>query len=451
MKSEWKNCTLDDIGTIKTGKTPPAKIGNAYGDGLPFITPRDMDERKFIRSTERCLTEDGVNSIKNYVIPEYSVSVSCIGSDMGKVIMTDKPSITNQQINSIIVNTTKYFPEYIYYNLSNRRKELRNIAGGTTMPIINKTDFSKISIQIPPLQIQKKIAHILSTLDDKIELNRKMNETLEAMAQALFKSWFVDFDPVHAKAQAKSEEELEVAATKLDISKEILDLFPSEFEESEMGMIPKGWKHDTLSKHISVTKGKSYKSSELEESSTALVTLKSFLRGGGYRTDGVKPYTGKYKDEQIIQPGELIMAYTDVTQAADVIGKPAIVLPDEAIDILVASLDVGIVRTKTQKINIMFLYHLFKTKRFQGYILGHTSGTTVLHLAKGWLDGYNILLPSQEIMDRYNKLVSSLFNKMRLNIEEIRSLQKTRDTLLPKLLSGELDVSNIHIGLDNEE
>jgi len=445
MNSSFSVLTLEEIGSIQTGKTPPGKVKNAYGVGIPFITPKDMDGRKFIRNTERYLTEEGVNSIKNYVVPEYSVSVSCIGSDMGKVIMTDRPSITNQQINSIVVDNTKYSPEYIYYNMSNRRNELRKMAGGTTMPIINKTDFSKINIQLPSLTIQKKIAHILSTLDDKIELNRKMNQTLEMMAQALFKSWFVDFDPVHVKATCKSEQELESAATELGISKEILELFPSKFKESEMGMIPKGWSEDNLSNHISVTKGKSYKSSELEESRTALVTLKSFLRGGGYRIDGIKPYIGKYKDEQIVKPGELIMAYTDVTQAADVIGKPAIVLADESIDTLVASLDVGIVRTKSQVVNIMFLNQLFKTRKFQGYILGHTSGTTVLHLAKGWFDSYIILLPNQEIMDVFDKLVSSLFKQIQLNIEQVRSLQKTRDTLLPKLLSGELDVSSLEL------
>jgi len=260
------------------------------------------------------------------------------------------------------------------------------------------------------------------------------------MAQALFKSWFVDFDPVHLKARCKNDAELERGARELGISKEVVELFPSEFEESELGMIPKGWSYDSLANYISVTKGKSYKSAELGESTTALVTLKSFLRGGGYRTDGIKPYTGKYKDEQVVQPGELIMAYTDVTQAADIIGKPAIVIKDESIDTLVASLDVGIVRVKSQAVNIMFLYHLFKTKRFQGYILGYTSGTTVLHLAKGWFDSYKILLPKQEIMDTFNKLVKPLFKQLQLNIEEESSLQKTRDTLLPKLLSGEIEV-----------
>jgi len=461
MKSEWKTVTVKDVlyttDYVANGSFAALKNNVTYLEAKDYaVLIRLVDFNNNWNGPFVYVNKDSYNFLKKSYVEHKDVIISNVGANVGTVFQA--PNLNMPMTlgpNSVLIkpDNEDVDRDYIYYFFTSSvgQGKLFAIVSGSAQPKFNKTGLRNIKLPLPPLPIQKKIAHILSTLDDKIELNRKMNKTLEAMAQALFKSWFVDFDPVHAKAQAKSEQELEVAASKLDISKEILDLFPSEFEESEMGMIPLGWAYDTLSNHILVTKGKSYKSSELQESRTALVTLKSFLRGGGYRTDGVKPYTGKYKDEQVIQPGELIMAYTDVTQDADVIGKPAIVLPDEAIDILVASLDVGIVRTKTQKINIMFLYHLFKTKRFQGYILGHTSGTTVLHLAKGWLDGYNILLPSQEIMNRYNKLVSSLFNKLRLNIEEIRSLQKTRDTLLPKLLSGELDVSNINIGRDDAE
>ena len=444
--SEWKRYKISDFADVIGGGTPSTKIEEYYGGSIPWLTPKDMSthNEKYIEHGARNITELGLQKSSARLLPKGTVLFTS-RAPIGYIAITKGEVSTNQGFKSLICDEKIAHNEYIYYLLKSKVKEIESIASGSTFKEVSGKVLKEFTVELPPLQTQKKIAHILSTLDEKIELNRKMNETLEKMAQAIFKSWFVDFEPVHAKAKCKNEAELEAAAKELGISKEILELFPSEFEESELGMIPKGWEYDILSNHITVTKGKSYKSSELQESRTALVTLKSFLRGGGYRMDGIKPYTGKYKDEQIIQPGELIIAYTDVTQAADIIGKPAIVLPDESIDILVASLDVGIVRTKTQKINIMFLYHLFKTKRFQGYILGHTSGTTVLHLSKGWLDGYNILLPSQEIMDRYNELVSSLFNKMRLNIEEIRSLQKTRDTLLPKLLSGELDLSKLDL------
>ncbi|MCD6654388.1 MAG: restriction endonuclease subunit S [Sulfurovum sp.] len=336
--------------------------------------------------------------------------------------------------------------KYLYYIISDEAFIQYTVtsAKGTKMPRGDKSAIMNYEVKLPPLPTQKMIAYILSTLDDKIELNRKMNQTLEEMAQALFKSWFVDFDPVHAKAGCSSDEEVEAVAKELGISKEVLELFPSEFVESELGMIPKGWEVETISNHIKVVKGKSYKSSELQESRTSLVTLKSFLRGGGYRTDGLKPYTGTYKPEQVVKPGEMVIAYTDVTQAADVIGKPAIVLDDEEVDVFVASLDVGIVRTITDKVNKMFLYQLFKTPSFQGYILGHTSGTTVLHLSKSWLDSFDMLIPTYQLMQVFGNITQPLFDKFNENIKQIRTLQKTRDSLLPKLLSGELDVSDIN-------
>ena len=442
MKSKMQEVDLSELSSlIKRGITPKY----VETDGICVLNQKCIRDQKV--SFEPARETSTVKKImEEKLLQDYDVLVNSTGvGTLGRVAQigtVEKQITVDSHVTIVRGNQAKVDLVYFGYLVKNKQKAIEALAEGSTgQTELSRTLLGQIKVAVhKDIITQKKIAHILSTLDDKIELNRNMNQTLEEMAQALFKSWFVDFDPVHAKAGCKNDEELERAAKELGISKEVLELFPNEFVESEMGMIPKGWKHDTLSNHISVTKGKSYKSSELEESTTALVTLKSFLRGGGYRTDGIKPYTGKYKDEQVIQPGELIMAYTDVTQAAEVIGKPAIVLANEAIDKLVASLDIGIVRTKTQAVNIMFLYQLFKTKRFQGYILGHTSGTTVLHLAKGWLDGYSILLPSQDIMDRFNQLVTPLFSNMRLNIEEIRSLQKIRDTLLPKLLSGELDV-----------
>ena len=434
MKSEWKNCTLNDIGTIQTGKTPPAKVENAYGDGLPFITPRDMDERKFIRSTERHLTENGVNSIKNYVIPEYSVSVSCIGSDMGKVIMTDKPSVTNQQINSIIVNTTEYFPEYIYYNLSSKRKELRNMAGGTTMPIINKTDFSKINIQIPPLSTQKKIAHILSTLDDKIELNRKMNATLEAMAQAMFKSWFVDFDPVYAKAQAKSEAELEAAAAELGISREILDLFPSAFVESEMGMIPAGWEVKPLIELINIVGGGTPKRSvdKFWDGIVPWFSVKDTPRVGDiFVIDTVEKITelGLSKSS-----AKLLPAGTTIITARGTVGNLALTA-------MPTSINQSCYGIKGKTLGELYTYFLMSS--VVNDLKKNVHGAVFDTITTNTFSTISVVVPSEDLHMRFDRTVLPLLERIKSNLFEIQTLQKTRDTLLPKLLSGELDVSKI--------
>ena len=145
-----------------------------------------------------------------------------------------------------------------------------------------------------------------------------MNATLEAMARALFKSWFVDFDPVQAKLEGRDT----------GLQKEIADLFPDRLVDSELGRIPEGWKSTRLDNVATITKGRSYRRQELVASDTALVTLKSFARGGGYRAEGLKSFGGVYKSEQVVRPGEVIVACTDVTQAAEVVGRSAVVGED---------------------------------------------------------------------------------------------------------------------------
>jgi type I restriction enzyme S subunit len=194
MAGEWETFRLGELGKIVTGKTPSKKVAGAFGGETPFVTPRDMDGCRLIESTERKLSQSGVQSVRGSIIPANSVAVSCIGSDMGKAVIILEESITNQQINTIVVSD-KFDFNYVYYNLSDRKDEIRGAAGGSAQPILNKTHFSQLEINIPPLPEQKAIAHVLGSLDDKIELNRRMNETLEGMAQALFKSWFVDFEP----------------------------------------------------------------------------------------------------------------------------------------------------------------------------------------------------------------------------------------------------------------
>ncbi|MFN5894602.1 MAG: restriction endonuclease subunit S, partial [Dolichospermum sp.] len=166
----WRVGKLGDLGKIVTGKTPSTKVAEYFGGNVPFITPSDMDGKKTISRTARYLTEDGVNAVKSAKIPAGSIMVSCIGSDMGKVACTVQDSVTNQQINSIIAND--YSREYIYYNLSQRKEELQNLAGGgSAVPILNKGHFSNIEILIPDIYLLKQFDNFSNTFTKKIYEN----------------------------------------------------------------------------------------------------------------------------------------------------------------------------------------------------------------------------------------------------------------------------------------
>ena len=151
---------------------------------------------------------------------------------MGKATLVDRPAVTNQQINTIIPDESLVDEVFLYYSLLAKRQEIFALgAGGSRTPILNKSGFEDVRLLLPPLPEQLAIAQILGALDEKIELNRRMNETLEAMARAIFKSWFVDLDPVRAKCEGRDP----------GLPKHLADLFPDSFEESELGEIPRGW------------------------------------------------------------------------------------------------------------------------------------------------------------------------------------------------------------------
>ena len=304
---------------------------------------------------------------------------------------------------------------------------------------VTKKDLQRIRVRIPPLQEQRAIAHILGTLDDKIELNRRMSETLEEMARALFKAWFVDFEPVRAKMEGRWQRGESLPG----LPAHLYDLFPDRLVDSELGEIPEGWEVVQLGKLVDTVKGRSYKSEELVDGSeVGLVTLKSFARGGGYRPDGLKPFAGSYKQEQVVKPGEVVVACTDVTQAAEVIGHAAMVRRSTLYRELVASLDTLIVRPKTSEMTFAFLYSLLRTDAFVEYAYAHVTGTTVLHLDRVAVPSFTFALPPQPLIHLFDAIASRVFSKVEALELESDALAALRDALLPKLIRGEIRVKD---------
>ena len=193
--SEWKNVCVEQLGRIITGKTPKTSNVEYYGGDIPFLTPSDDMSVKHVIETKRTLSDLGKATVKNLCLPANTICVSCIGS-VGNVVITTKETVSNQQINSIVVDESLYDVDFVYYAMSILGRKLHYLSyTSTAVPIINKSTFSKFTISCPPLDTQKKIAAVLSALDDKIELNNAINKNLEEQVQAIFKSWFIDFEP----------------------------------------------------------------------------------------------------------------------------------------------------------------------------------------------------------------------------------------------------------------
>ena len=186
----WRKVKVSDLGRIVTGKTPKTSNPVYYGGDIPFLTPSDDMSAKYVVETKRTLTTEGRQSVKNMCLPADSVCVSCIGSDLGKVVVTTEETITNQQINSIIVDKANYDVDFVYYAMSILGKKINYISKtSTAVPIVNKTSFSSFTIDCPDLHEQKKISQILAVFDDKINNNNAINKNLIEHARLIYNAW----------------------------------------------------------------------------------------------------------------------------------------------------------------------------------------------------------------------------------------------------------------------
>ncbi len=337
------------------------------------------------------------------------------------------------------ISADMLYNKYLYYVLSNEAfiQHTVTTAKGTKMPRGDKGAIMNYEFKLPPPETQQKIAHILSALDDKIELNRKMNQTLEEMAQALFKSWFVDFDPVHAKMGCANDEELEAAARELGISKEVLELFPSKFEESELGMIPMGWEVKPLDEIANYQNGLALQKFRPKNENEYLPVLKIAHLSKGC-TDGEEKADVNIKPECIVDSGDIIFSWSGTLMVAIWCGGKA-------------ALNQHLFKVTSNNYPKWFYYCWTKQHLFNFQHIAASKAVTMGHIKKGHLSEALCVIPNKGLFDLADITIKPFIEKIILCRLENITLQKTRDTLLPKLLSGELDVSGLHIGTTDDK
>ena len=281
---------------------------------------------------------------------------------------------------------------------------------------LSLVDQRRIHLTLPPLPEQRAIAAVLGSLDDKIELNRRMNETLEALAQSLFKSWFVDFDAVRASG--------------------------GKFQDSAIGPVPKGWKVERFDKHITADRGLSYKGEGLRDDGTGLPmhNLNSVYEGGGYKHEGIKYYGGEYREKHLLQPGDMIVTNTEQGFDHLLIGHAAIVPKRYGPQGLFSHHIYRVRHKPTSPFSPHYLVELFNNRRWHYWISGFSNGTTINMLPKDALEMPLLVVPPDELVKKFTALAEAVHEKAAANLEESRTLAALRDALLPKLLSGELRV-----------
>ena len=430
MAGEWRRKTLDQLGRIITGKTPPSSHSNAFGGAIPFVTPSDMDGRRTIKHTARTLTESGAATVRGACVPANAVMVSCIGSDMGKAAIAGSECVTNQQINSIVIETGDS-PVYVYYDLSARKAEIRGAASGSAQPILNKSAFGRFGIELPPPDEQRAVAHILGTLDDKIELNRRMNETLEAIARAIFKSWFVDFDPVRAKASGEPPDSI---CRRLGLTPDLLALFPDRLVDSELGEIPEGWEVKSLDGIADYLNGLALQKFPPENDSEWLPVIKiSQLKKGD--SIGADRASHKLKREYIVDDGDVLFSWSGSLEVDIWCGGRG-------------ALNQHLF--KVTSANYPKWFYFFWTKHHLPHFQAIAAGKAVTmgHIQRKHLTEALCAVPQKPILERLDSIMAPLLDKQIENRKASSTLALVRDALLPKLLSGELRVPEIESSLE---
>lgn len=400
----WRTYRIADLGRIVTGKTPPSSQPKLFGGTIPFITPGDMSFDRRDISTERFVSSDW-DSKGRTALPEGAVCVVCIGATIGKICMSRQASQTNQQINSVIVDQARFDEGFIYYALRTKTDELMARAAGAATPIINKTAFSEVEIDAPTLETQRRIASMLGTYDDLIEVNQRRIAVLEEMARKLFEEWFVRFRfPGHETAP-------------------ILD--------TPDGPLPEGWRYVALNEIADVAFGFAFKSKAFSPAphGSRVVRIRD-VPDGTTRTWTTEPFDSRYA----VVNGDILIGMDGIFHMAVWAGGDA-------------ALNQRVTRLRpinTYSKGWVFLSVRPHVKFFEATI----SGTTVAHLGAKHLNTIRVPVADPVTQTKADRFFAPIDDELvNLRVANQR-LAAARDLLLPRLISGRLSVAGVERDLD---
>ncbi|MCD4804926.1 MAG: restriction endonuclease subunit S [Desulfobacterales bacterium] len=398
--SEWKEYKLGDIATYVNRGIAPKYVVN---DGIPVINQKCIRSgnisNEFLKYHNK---EKNHSPEKKLIEGDILINSTGVGTAgrVGLFLLNDY-TLADSHVSILRLNKREAVPQYVFYNLRNREDELENTAEGSTGQIELKRDGIKdLDILLPPLPEQRAIASVLSSLDDKIDLLHRQNTTLEAMAETLFRQWFVE----------EAEEE---------------------------------WEEGKLGDYINVKHGYAFKGKFITtgKNNQILVTPGNFKIGGGFKVGKMKYFMeSDYPKDYIFSSDDLIVTMTDLSNDGDTLGYSALIPEHNQDEVLyLHNQRVGKVEFK-KNVNKYFFYYLMKTDDYQLFILGGASGTSIRHTSPTSICSYPFKVPPMKRIEEFDAVVSELISKVHKNQNQIRTLEKLRDTLLPKLMSGEVRI-----------
>jgi type I restriction enzyme S subunit len=421
----WQWTPLANVARLESGHTPSRRIPDYWDGDIPWIGIRDATENhgRTIDTTNQTVTQAGIDNSSARVLPAGTVCLSRTAS-VGYVVVMGRPMATSQDFVNWVCSDA-IDSRFLRYVLLSEHDSMLRFASGTTHQTIYYPEVKAFHVCLPPINEQRAIAHILGTLDNKIELNRRMSETLEGMARGLYKSWFVDFDPVRAKAEGCDP----------GLPKPLADLFPDSFEDSELGEIPEGWGIKSIGDLADVAGG-----------TTPSTKERAYWEGGTHAWATPKDLSGlsvpvllnterRITDAGLSQIGSgLLPKGTVLLSSRAPIGYLAIA------EIPVAINQGFIAMTAKPGTSTMFL--LFWASVAHEEIVSRANGSTFLEISKANFRPIPVVTPSVGVMRAFEEQARNLYQRIVTAERDSRTLAAVRDTLLPKLVSGDLRVGN---------
>lgn len=400
MMGSWKDCTVGELGTVVGGATPSTKkVENYDGGTISWITPKDLAgfSGRFISHGERNITEKGLRSCSTQLMPKHTVLFSS-RAPIGYIAIAEQELCTNQGFKSVVPNVgTDYM--FLYYLLKYNKDKIENLGSGTTFKEISGSTMRGIEVMVPEtIEEQQKIASVLSALDDKIENNMKINDNLEQQARALYQS--------------------------------IINSAPQS---------------GVLSDFVSIKHGYAFKGDYItfESNNVVLVTPGNFKIGGGFQENKCKYFASVYPSDYVLHPGDLIVTMTDLSKEADTLGYSALV-PDNPERIYLHNQRIGLLQFINSRLPKDYVYWFLRSYDYHMHIVGSASGSTVKHTSPGRILEQIIPIPQNKEEPKL-RLLEDINRAIAQNELEINKLSHIRNIILPRLMSGELDVSDIDI------
>ena len=419
MKGEWPRVPVSDIATAVIGGTPRRNVAEYWDGNLPWATAKDVARvpSRYLDEVQENITEAGLESSTTKLMPAGTVVITARGT-VGALAQLRREMAFNQTCYAILPGDS-INNNFLFYALKGTIAEMRALTYGTVFDTITRRTFDDWLLPLPPLTEQRAIAHILGTLDDKIELNRRMNETLEEMARAIFKSWFVDFDPVRAKMDGRWRRDESLAG----MPAEMYDLFPSRLVDSELGEIPEGWGVGTVGDCFHLTMGQSPPGRTYNDEGDGLPFFQ-----------GCSDFGFRYPTNR-----RFCTAPTRIAESEDTLVSVRAPVGDINKAWERCCIGRGLAALQHKSGSPSFTYYLVWAIQTEIQQYEHT-GTVFGAINKKQFKALKTVEPKLAAVDLFETFGLPLDERIRLNVSESRTLSGLRDTLLPKLISGELRV-----------